>query len=201
MSKRNKVMLSGMVLDNPKFSHQRSNGKNYYLVMLASKRKSETSDVLRCIIPEKLVTEFSAGKRIGIHGELRKHSSEEQMKKLGKRNVAYVLASETYEWHDHDDNFVVLTGKVKKLVHRVTPKGLSIADLCLKHDFDDSDRSVCADCILWNENASATVYTEIGEEVIIYGRLQSREYQKTTETGETRVITTYEVSVGQFHYI
>lgn len=201
MNKVNRVMLSGMVMDNPVFSHQRKNGKRYYLVMIASRRSSGTLDVLRCVIPELLVTKFYAGNYIGIYGKLRKHSSEEQMQKLGKRNIAYVLVSDTYEWKEQDDNFVILTGKVRKVSQRMTPKDVRIADLCLEHEIDDSDRSVCADCIIWHENALRTSDTEIGDEIIIYGRLQSREYQKTTETGETRVITTYEVSVGKFEYI
>lgn len=201
MSKRNKVMLSGMVLDNPKFSHQRSNGKNYYLVMLASKRKSETSDVLRCIIPEKLVTEFSAGKYIGVHGEIRKHSSDEQLKNLGKRNIIYVLVSDTCEWQGQDDNFVILTGKVRKVSQRLTPLCVNIADLLLEHELNTEERSFGVDCVVWHENALRMSDANVGDELIIYGRLQSREYQKTTEAGEVKNITTYEVSVGQFHYI
>lgn len=200
MNKRNKVLLSGMVLDNPKFSHQRKNGGRYYLVMLASRRKSGVFDVIRCVIPERMVTEFSAGKYIGVHGEIRKHSSEEQMQKLGKRNITYVLVSDTYEWKGEDDNFVILTGKVHGISQRSTPLGVNIADLLLEYDSNIPGRSSYVACIIWHENALRTVDTEIGDEIVIYGRLQSRDYQKTVETGEVKNITTYEISVGRFHY-
>lgn len=201
MNKVNKVMLSGMVMDNPVFSHQRKNSKRYYLVMIASRRSSGTLDVLRCVIPERLVTKFYAGNYIGICGELRKHSSEEQMQKLGKRNIIYVLVSDTYEWQGQDDNFVILTGKVRKVSQRLTPLGVNIADLLLEHELNVEERSFGVDCVVWHENALRMSDANVGDELIIYGRLQSREYQKTTEAGEVKNITTYEVSVGQFHYI
>lgn len=198
----NKIRLSGTVLYNPKYSHK-SGDARYYYVRIASGRLSNEMDFIHCIIPEELVTKFYAGCRVGVKGTLHCYSNEKNKKKYGKFNILYVLVKYVYEVDKNalDENFVIMSGKVvKPPVQRMTPLGKQIADVVLEHCFQKHDTS-CFACILWNENAIRSKDTEVGDEIIVYGRFQSRIYNKQLSDTESREIGTHEICVSKFDYL
>ena len=52
-------------------------------------------------------------------------------------------------------------------------------------------------CIAWGRNAKYVSELAVGSKVSIVGRIQSREYQKHTESGEVLNKTAYEVSINK----
>ena len=51
--------------------------------------------------------------------------------------------------------------------------------------------------IAWGRNAKFAQHLEIGQNIKIYGRIQSRNYQKKLNETETDVKTAYEVSISK----
>jgi single-stranded DNA-binding protein len=52
-------------------------------------------------------------------------------------------------------------------------------------------------CIAWGRNARFVKNLQVGERVILSGRIQSREYQKKLSETETKLMTAYEVSISK----
>ena len=92
-------------------------------------------------------------------------------------------------------NEVVLIGFVcKKPIYRQTPFGREIADLLLavNRAYNKSDY---IPTIAWGRNARFCQNIEVGAQVKIVGRVQSRQYEKKHEDGSVETKTAYEVSV------
>ena len=56
-------------------------------------------------------------------------------------------------------------------------------------------------CICWGRNARYASAFEVGGHVLIWGRIQSREYMKRIGENETQKRTAYEVSVSKLEYV
>ena len=95
---------------------------------------------------------------------------------------------------------VYLDGFVcKKPVYRVTPMGREIADMLLavNRAYNKSDY---IPCICWGRNARFAADFELGDNIKIWGRVQSRVYRKfVDEVEEERVA--YEVSIGRLEKV
>ena len=93
-------------------------------------------------------------------------------------------------------NEVVLVGYIcKKPIYRQTPFGREISDLLLavNRAYNKSDY---IPCIAWGRNARFCQNLEVGSQVKIVGRIQSRTYEKKYEDGTSETRVAYEVSVG-----
>lgn len=66
---------------------------------------------------------------------------------------------------------------VRQPVFRITPRGLAITDLFVACNHDG--RSEYVPVICWNKCAESARYLTVGDKISIFGRLQSREYEKT----------------------
>ena len=96
---------------------------------------------------------------------------------------------------DEMTNEVVLIGFVcKKPIYRQTPFGREIADLLLavNRAYNKSDY---IPTIAWGRNARFCQNIEVGAQVKIIGRVQSRQYEKKHEDGTVEAKIAYEVSV------
>lgn len=108
----------------------------------------------------------------------------------------------TDQEYEGDTNGVVLTGFVcKKGDMRTTPRGIRITDMilaCWRED-DESNVSDYIPAITWNGTAArAADNLNVGDCIEVRGRLQSREYTKELEHGETEVRTCYELSIEEY---
>ena len=104
------------------------------------------------------------------------------------------------EEDEQDPNHIFLDGYVcKKPVYRKTPLGREIADvlLAVNRPYGKSDY---IPCICWGRNARYADQFEVGTHVQIWGRIQSREYQKKIGEDEYEKRTAYEVSVSKLEY-
>ena len=98
-------------------------------------------------------------------------------------------------------NEVILTGYICKTpIYRQTPFGREIADLLLavNRAYNKSDY---IPAIAWGRTARFCQNLEVGAEVKIIGRVQSRSYEKKFEDGTSQTRVAYEVSVGNLEVI
>ena len=98
-------------------------------------------------------------------------------------------------------NEVVLIGYIcKKPIYRQTPFGREISDILLavNRAYNKSDY---IPCIAWGRNARFCQNLEVGSQVKIVGRVQSRMYEKKHEDGTVENRVAYEVSVGSLEVI
>ena len=98
-------------------------------------------------------------------------------------------------------NEVVLIGYIcKKPIYRQTPFGREIADLLLavNRAYNKSDYILT---IAWGRNARFCQNLEVGAQVKIIGRVQSRQYEKKYEDGTSEMKVAYEVSICSLELI
>ena len=98
-------------------------------------------------------------------------------------------------------NEVVLIGYIcKKPIYRQTPFGREIADvlLAVNRAYNKSDY---IPSIAWGRNARFCQNMEVGTEVKITGRIQSRTYEKKFEDGTSETRVAYEVSIASMEVV
>ena len=102
---------------------------------------------------------------------------------------------------DAKPNFIFLDGYVcKPPIYRKTPLGREIADILLavNRPYGKSDY---IPCISWGRNARFAEAFAVGGHVQVWGRIQSREYQKKISETEFEKRVAYEVSVSKLEYL
>lgn len=177
----------GTAITNPQFSHE---GFDFFFMF--AKRHSGVLDMFRCVIPHELTAEVEEGKQIEVYGEVRTRNYYENDK---KRTMVYVLVKEVYTARPESiaTNSVSLDGfVVKPPIVRDTPMGKRICDVILAVNHP-SGKSSYIPCIIWGNSADIVGKKQIGDRLIVRGRLQSREYMKD---GDLKIA--YEVSVSEF---
>lgn len=186
----NKIYLQGIVSEL-EFSHEYKCEK-FYSFILSSNRLSRYADKLHCIVPEVNLPYIYEGQTVGICGEVRTRNVEVD----GKRHLEiYVFVKETGSCGEEDTNYVDLQGFICKQPNlRETPLGRTICDVFIAVN-RMGDRSDYIHCIFWGRQALRVAEMEVGKEISITGRLQSREYVKQNLFGECETKTAYELSV------
>ena len=184
----NQIKIRGVITSPIEFDYQFGKWEKFYKFMLSSKRLSGIVDVLPCCVSERLIGHFSTGDVVSIVGEIRTRNVKSHLE-------IKIFVKEISACNDdaEDYNEVELIGYiVKEPCCRSTPLGRRITDFIIatNRTYGISDY---LPCIVWGRNADWAEDLPVGKEVTLYGRLQSREYQKVIgDTTETRVA--YEVS-------
>ena len=198
----NQVSIMGKVASGFTFSHQ-VYGEGFYLVDVLVKRLSDSEDRIPLMVSERLVdvTQDYEGEYIMVQGQFRSYNRHEEKK---NRLVLSVFVRELTFVEEADDsiktNQIFLDGYIcKPPVYRKTPLGREIADLLLavNRPYGKSDY---IPCICWGRNARYASAFEVGGHVLIWGRIQSREYIKKLGGNETEKRVAYEVSVSKLEY-
>ena len=205
-SENNYIILVGKITSEKVFSHE-VYGESFYIFNLEIPRLSGTADLIPVTISERLISNFdlTIGKEVAIEGQFRSYNTYENQR---SRLVLTVFAKDIKEYQEDDEegrervsNEVVLTGYVcKKPIYRKTPFGREISDvlLAVNRAYNKSDY---IPCIAWGRNARFCENMEIGTEVRITGRVQSRMYEKKHEDGTIEPRVAYEVSVGSLELV
>lgn len=191
----NRVFLFGEIASEPKFSHE-SFGEAFYEIDLKVKRLSEQFDTIPITISDKLLTkEMKVGTKLAIKGQFRSYNKVEDEK---SKLMLTVFVREIIEYNETmNPNIIEISGFVcKEPTYRTTPFKREICDvlIAVNRAYNKSDY---LPCIAWGRNARYVKNLEIGKKVNLVGRIQSREYQKKTETGEILTKTAYEVSINK----
>ena len=195
----NQVSIMGKIASGFTFSHQ-VYGEGFYLTDLLVKRLSDQEDRIPLMVSERLVdvTQDYEGEYIMVQGQFRSYNRHEEKK---NRLVLSVFVRELSFVEEADDsiksNQIFLDGYICKApIYRMTPLGREIADvlLAVNRAYGKSDY---IPCICWGRNARFAGKLEVGEHVAVWGRIQSREYQKKLENDEVINRVAYEVSVSK----
>lgn len=197
-AENNRVQLCGTIVSEPEYSHEVYE-ECFYSFMLDTPRLSETSDKIRITISEKFLVGggFCVGDKVYIEGQFRSYNN---FSSIGNRLILTVFVKniEVVGKDDEENiNSIYLNGYIcKQPVYRTTPFGREIADILIavNRSYNKSDY---IPCIAWGRNAKYAENLKIGENIIIRGRIQSREYQKKVNETETETKTAYEVSVSR----
>lgn len=171
---------------------------------LLVKRLSDSEDRIPVMVSERLldITQDYVGEYIEIQGQFRSYNRHEEKH---NRLVLSVFAREL-RFIDEDEEFlptnqIFLDGFIcKPPVYRKTPLGREIADvlLAVNRPYGKSDY---IPCICWGRNARYASAFMVGGHVLLWGRIQSREYMKRISETESEKRVAYEVSVSKLEYI
>lgn len=199
----NQVVIAGEVVKDFEFSHDVF-GEGFYILEVAVSRLSNSYDVIPLMISERLidVKQSYVGRFIEVFGQFRSYNRHEENK---NKLVLSVFVREVNLLESEEDiqrpNSIFLDGFIcKEPVYRKTPLGREIADLLLavNRPYGKSDY---IPCICWGRNARFAESFAIGGHIQLWGRIQSREYQKKINEDEYEKRIAYEVSVSKMEYL
>ena len=205
----NHLVLVGKITDEKKFSHE-IYGEKFYTFDLSVPRLSGNADIIPITISERLFKdeELVVDKKIKITGQFRSYNSYENEK---NKLILTVFAKDIEFLPNQEEevvaskelisNEVVLIGYICKTpIYRQTPFGREIADILLavNRAYNKSDY---IPCITWGRNARFCSKMEVGTEVKVTGRVQSRTYEKKYEDGTVEQKVAYEVSISNLEVI
>ena len=204
----NHLVLVGKVTSDKKFSHE-IYGEKFYIFNLEVPRLSGNADIIPITISERLLVEdLEIDKKVIIEGQFRSYNSYQNEKNklvltVFAKDVKFVenQDEEIQASKDFISNEVTLNGYIcKKPIYRQTPFGREIADLLLavNRAYNKSDY---IPCIAWGRNARFCESIEVGTEVKIVGRVQSRTYEKKYEDGTSETKVAYEVSISSLEVV
>ena len=209
----NYLTLVGKVTGEKKFSHE-IYGERFYIFNLEIPRLSGVADIIPITISERLINEdtLTEGQKLLVKGQFRSYNSYESEKNrliltVFAKDVKVISEEEQSEEEnemtkkDVVTNEVVLIGYIcKKPIYRQTPFGREIADILLavNRAYNKSDY---IPCIAWGRNARFCQNLEVGSQIKLVGRVQSRTYEKKHEDGSVETRVAYEVSVGSLEVI
>ncbi len=199
----NVVNLIGEICDDFRFSHE-VYGESFYTFTVEINRLSEQVDYLPVLVSERIfeTKNMLKGTKVKIKGQVRsynKFNPEEERNKL----VISIFVNDIEIVGDEEklQQEVIINGFIcKKPIYRTTPFGREICDMLLavNRSYNKSDY---IPCIAWGRNAKYTGNLEIGENIIITGRLQSRNYQKKINNGEIVQKVAYEISISKIEKV
>ena len=189
----NHLTLMGKVTSEKRFSHE-IYGECFYIFDMEIPRLSDISDIIPVTISERLILDdkLTIGANILIRGQFRSYNSYENEK---NKLILTVFAKDIFYEEEIEEqlqgedskepvsNEVVLTGYIcKKPIYRQTPFGREISDLLLavNRAYNKSDY---IPAIAWGRTARFCQNIEVGTEVRVIGRVQSRTYEKKFEDG------------------
>lgn len=195
----NEVELTGTVETELKFNHE-VYGEGFYSFVIRVMRLSDISDLINVTISERLLNDLSVsvGDSLTVKGQFRSYNNyTENGNKLMLTVFARDIEPNPTEASFKNPNNIFLNGFLcKKPVYRTTPFGREITDLLIavNRAYNKSDY---IPCIAWGRNARFAGNLEVGENIRIHGRIQSRDYQKKISETETVTKTAYEISISK----
>ena len=198
----NEAHLLGEIDGELSFSHE-IYGEAFYSFTLKVMRLSDMCDYINVTVSERLISnmELRDGSMVCVNGQFRSYNNYCE---TGNRLILTVFARDIKEVDEENDedinsnpNQIYLNGFLcKPPVYRTTPFGREITDLLIavNRAYNKSDY---IPCIAWGRNARYSSSLSVGDNIKIWGRIQSREYQKKISEDETITKTAYEISVSK----
>ena len=199
----NQVTMIGEIVSEFEFSHE-VYGEGFYLVDISVSRLSDSVDYIPLMVSERLVdvTQSYIGETISVSGQFRSYNRHEEKK---NRLILSVFVRELEFVDEIEDdiksNQIYLDGYIcKEPIYRKTPLGREIADLlvAVNRSYGKSDY---IPCICWGRNARFAGKFEVGTHIHLWGRIQSRTYQKRLDNDVVEKRTAYEISVSKIECV
>lgn len=201
----NKVFLAGRLRGRFEYSYTSSiTNERYYKAIISVPRKSGIEDNIRVVVPEKLDNgswkEFQRGACVKVIGALR--SRLERQGRDKKRLKVFVLAEKigTYPFEEtpYFNNCIYLEATIhKQPFYKKTRSSNKWITECFLSIVREGSKWDFITCITWGVAALKVSKLNVGDKIIVKGRLQSRMYfernKENPTIGEKR--ETFEVSV------
>ena len=177
--------------------------EKFYTFSIGIPRLSGANDSIRVMISERLIMDgdYKKGDVVEVNGQFRSYNSYENG---ANRLVLTVFAKDICHYDDDDSknpNVLFLNGYIcKEPVYRTTPFGREITDILLavNRSYNKSDY---IPIIAWGRNARFAKNLQIGDNIKLWGRIQSRNYQKRISEDEVITKTAYEVSINRMELV
>jgi len=199
----NFIDVGGKVVSDFKFSHE-IYGEGFYQFDLEVNRLSGAGDILPVTVSERIIDKSTMlkGTSVRINGQIRSYNNYVEADKRNKLVLTiFARDIELSEASEESPNDVFLDGYLcKPAVYRTTPFGREIADLlvAVNRSYNKSDY---IPCIAWGRNARYAGKLGVGDRVRLWGRMQSRGYQKRLESGEVLEKVAYEMSISKIEIV
>lgn len=181
-----KIVISGVAGPAEEVFATRSD--RFFEFHIKSRRYSGTYDTIPVVVPEELVPK--EGSIIIAKGTIRSIDRDGHL-------IIYVFSRDIEPYTDNLD-VNECEGEcflVKRNPLRTTPSSnRKIVDCILAVNYPR--RSAYIPALAWYQCADQVSHLDIGSEMTVYGRLQSREYTKALQDGTFEVKTTYELSIS-----
>lgn len=202
----NLVKLVGKITGEKEFSHEMY-GEGFYIINIEVPRLSNSVDILPITVSERLLVnvDLSIGEYLIVTGQLRSYN---RYIEDSNRLILTIFAKEVYNPNEEElgenlksPNEIYLDGYIcKKPIYRTTPFGREITDILLavNRPYNKSDY---IPSIAWGRNARFCENMLVGDHIMLWGRIQSREYQKRDQLGEVEVRVAFEVSISKLEYV
>lgn len=194
----NSVFLQGRIGSSVEYSHDLY-GERFYEFKLNVPRLSEHLDVIPVTAAEDMVATIKEGDCISVTGQFRSFNRPEGER---SRLILSVFAREiSPPQPDVNPNTAELIGYIcKPPIYRTTPFNREICDvlLAVNRAYAKSDY---IPCIAWGKNARLIKNAPVGQKLDVSGRIQSRQYTKRLDNGETELRTAYEFSIGAVEFL
>lgn len=197
----NKIYLEGIMATELEFSHEMY-GEGFYTFGLEVPRLSDNKDLLNITVSERLISDMSikVGNDLIVEGQLRSYNkfvegANRLILTVFARNIEYCIE------RSKNPNQILLDGYIcKQPVYRTTPFGREIADMLIavNRSYNKSDY---IPTIAWGRNSRFCEKLNVGDNIRVWGRLQSREYQKKISEDEVVKKIAYEVSISKMEKV
>lgn len=199
----NQVTIVGTVDSEFTYSHEVF-GEGFYMLEVVVSRLSHMEDRIPLMVSERLVDvkDSCMGKIVEVHGQFRSYNKHEE----GRNRLILSVFVREFSFVGEEGtltrpNSIYLDGYIcKPPVYRMTPLGREIADLLMavNRPYGKSDY---LPCICWGRNARFAGKFEVGTHIHLWGRIQSRTYQKRLEDDVVEKRTAYEISVNKIECV
>ena len=199
----NQVTIVGTVDSEFTYSHEVF-GEGFYMLEVVVSRLSHMEDRIPLMVSERLVDvkESCMGKIVEVHGQFRSYNKHEE----GRNRLILSVFVREFSFVGEEGtltrpNSIYLDGYIcKPPVYRMTPLGREIADLLMavNRPYGKSDY---LPCICWGRHARFAGKFEVGTHIHLWGRIQSRTYQKRLEDDVVEKRTAYEISVNKIECV
>lgn len=191
----NQVFLSGEIETKPVYSHELF-GEGFYELVLKVSRLSEHYDYIPITVSERLIAgrDLSVGTSLALNGQFRSYNKIVDNK---SKLMLTVFVRDFCDCKEDNPNIVELAGYIcKNPIYRTTPFNREICDLlvAVNRAYNKSDY---IPCIAWGRNARFVRSIDVGQKIVLSGRIQSREYTKKISEEESQVRVAYELSINK----
>ena len=202
--KNNVAEIVGQMEGELTYSHT-VYGEDFYTVKVKVPRLSSSYDVIPLMISNRLLNleENYENRIVRAEGQFRSYNQHTEgrsklLLSLFVRDFEVLDMTEEELKHHNMPNQIFLDGYVCKApIYRKTPLGREITDILMavNRPYNKSDY---IPAIAWGRNARFAAGFEVGSRLKIWGRIQSRTYQKRTAVeGETEQRIAYEISISK----
>lgn len=192
----NRCSIIGTVVSTFQFDHEIL-GEKFYAFSVETKRLSGNVDIIKVTASENALAgkNFHEGQRVALVGHIRTYNKVED----NRRSLSVTMFALDCNCcnGEKDKDEVMLKGFIcKSPIYRQTPFGREIGDIILAVN-RSCNKADYIPVILWGRNARLAKTLKVGDEMVVHGRLQSREYQKKDMNGNLIKKIAYEISASR----